>query len=648
MNQVKYLALASGLLFLTSFHIYPASATWSGAAVNGDWHNAQNWLPAGVPNGPGDIASFDLSNRSDIFLSAPAQIATIMFNAGASAYTIDVRPGSVLTISGSGITNLGENAQSFAASTNTMGDPGVIEFRQGASAGTGTRFTAHGNQVSNTTSAERGGRISFRENSSAGSAQVTLNGGTVVGANGGYLAFYDNSSAGNAVLVSNSSPVLDAGAGQVDFFNSATAGQASFVNYGGSVSKPPDSGFQFSFGARMVFRDQTSAGDATIINNGGTGRSAFPSQLEFIANSTAANATITNNGATATGAGGASTLFSQDSSAGTATIINNPAEVGGLFAGGSTNFGNNSSAGGATLIAHGGLQGNTGGDISFNQNSDGGTARVQVFGNGYLSISSHNAPGVTIGSIEGDGLVYLGARNLSVGSNSQSTVFSGVVQDGPPYGAASVGGSLTKIGTGTLTIAGANTYTGRTTIQAGKLVLNGSVTSAVTVNHGTFSGSGTSRAITVNSGGTLAPGDNGPGILTTVGNLMLALEAIYLVDLNGAIVGLQYDQTAVAGGVALNGATLSLSLGFQPAPGMMFTIIENDGSDAVNGTFGGLPEGTTFTVGDQTFRMSYAGGDGNDVVLMAVVPEPTTWLLLIVGMVLLSRSLSRRRTSVRL
>lgn len=52
-------------------------------------------------------------------------------------------------------------------------------------------------------------------------------------------------------------------------------------------------------------------------------------------------------------------------------------------------------------------------------------------------ISSHNAPGVTIGSIEGSGcLVFLGANILTVGSNNISTTFSGVIQDS---------GSLTKV-----------------------------------------------------------------------------------------------------------------------------------------------------------------------------------------------------------
>ena len=73
---------------------------------------------------------------------------------------------------------------------------------------------------------------------------------------------------------------------------------------------------------------------------------------------------------------------------------------------------------------------------------------MEVFGNGNLDISRHNAPGVTIGSIEGSGAVFLGANNLTVGSNNLNTTFSGVIQDG------GANGSFTKVGAGILTFEG--------------------------------------------------------------------------------------------------------------------------------------------------------------------------------------------------
>src|SRR5581483_1662556 len=59
--------------------------------------------------------------------------------------------------------------------------------------------------------------------------------------------------------------------------------------------------------------------------------------------------------------------------------------------------------------------------------------------------------------------------DLSIGSNNLSTTFSGVLSDGGVYGGT--GGSLTKVGSGILTLSGANVYTGSTTIAGGVLGL---------------------------------------------------------------------------------------------------------------------------------------------------------------------------------
>jgi autotransporter-associated beta strand protein len=73
---------------------------------------------------------------------------------------------------------------------------------------------------------------------------------------------------------------------------------------------------------------------------------------------------------------------------------------------------------------------------------------------------------MTVGSLEGSGSVFLGSKDLSVGSNDLSTVFSGVIQDSGGGGAN--GGKLTKEGAGALTLTGANTYTGTTIVDGGR------------------------------------------------------------------------------------------------------------------------------------------------------------------------------------
>ena len=137
---------------------------------------------------------------------------------------------------------------------------------------------------------------------------------------------------------------------------------------------------------------------------------------------------------------------------------------------------------------------------------------MEVFGNGGLDVSGHTAPGITIGSLEGNGFAALGGNNLSVGSNNLSTTFSGVAQDGGIAGGT--GGSLTKIGTGSVTLSGNNTYTGATSVDAGKLIVDGSIASSsnVTVAAGATRG-GHGTVSNISGAGTIAPGDS-PGILT--------------------------------------------------------------------------------------------------------------------------------------
>ena len=107
-----------------------------------------------------------------------------------------------------------------------------------------------------------------------------------------------------------------------------------------------------------------------------------------------------------------------------------------------TVFKDSSTADSAILIANGGKQLCHGGAIVFDGASTGGTARVKVFDNGYLDISCHQS-GLTIGSIEGSGNVFLGANKLTVGTNNINTSFSGVI---------SGTGSLAKVGSGVLTL----------------------------------------------------------------------------------------------------------------------------------------------------------------------------------------------------
>jgi len=143
----------------------------------------------------------------------------------------------------------------------------------------------------------------------------------------------------------------------------------------------------------------------------------------------------------------------------------------------------------------------------------------------------------------------------------------------------------------------------------------------------TLMGGGTVGALDVQSGGTVAPGHS-PGCITS-GNLVL--NGAYNAEIGGTTACTEYDQLKVTGTVDITGATLNVSLfnGFKPAVGQKYTIIDNDASDAVTGTFAGLAQGATVTVGGYTLSVSYTGGDGNDVVLTVTGGAPNTGFALI-------------------
>jgi autotransporter-associated beta strand protein len=218
-------------------------------------------------------------------------------------------------------------------------------------------------------------------------------------------------------------------------------------------------------------------------------------------------------------------------------------------------------------------------------------------------------------------------------------------------------GGITKTGSSisALVLTAPNTYAGGTTIAAGSLLANntsGSATGtgAVTVNAGArFGGTGAvTGAVTVN--GTIAPGITRESLGT--GSLTMNNGSTFSVDLAGATHTTLYDVLAVTGTVTLNSPTLAINLTYDPVDFVdRFFILQNDGTDPISGTFLNLPEGQTFTVGGQIFRITYQGDfttnattGGNDVLLMAI-PEPGTPALVVGAVLFTAASVRRRRAN---
>ena len=119
----------------------------------------------------------------------------------------------------------------------------------------------------------------------------------------------------------------------------------------------------------------------------------------------------------------------------------------------------------------------------------------------------------------------------------------------------------------------------------------------------------------------MAPGGS-PGILTCSNFNAGGGSGTRQIELNGTTPGTGYDQLNVRGTVNLAGVTVSATLGFASSTNDQFTIINNDSSDAVVGTFSGLPQSKRLYIGHELFQIDYAGGSGNDVVLSRLVTPP--------------------------
>ena len=575
--------IAAALLFLAAQRPSLAgSATWNQDPSTGDWNTAANWTPQTVPNSITDIATFNASNVTDVTVDFGSNIDvdSVVFDNGASAYTITLDV-SNLKLNGAGFVNNSGSIQSVVIPEE--GDlVGAMFFYNSASAG------------SMTTVSTVSGLLDFNDSSSAGSATLNL----ASGFSQSTLLFYENSTAGDATINASIGS-------EISFLDSSTGGNAIL---------------NLSSAAFAIFAESNDAQHMNGNCVGGAG--AFSSQIDFEGSSSAGDGTFTAVGGSTSGEAGAFILLDSVATASNATFIIN----GGMGAGLSATelfFMDTATAANANITANGGVDGSNGGAIVFTDKSKGGKATITLNGNGVLDITLHNAPGVTIGSLAGSGSVLLAANTLTIGSNNQSTTFSGVIQGS---------GGVTKIGTGTLTLNGANTYTGSTTVTAGVLAMSnkrgsGTGTGSVNVNAGTLGGRGIiAGATTIGSGSGggafLAPAVGGKKqtSLTIQSGLTFKADATYTCSFK-AKANQSLSDEVVANGVTINsGAMIALSgqVKGHLTTGLTLTLISNTSANPISGTFTNLPDGGVVTINGNNFQASYEGDDGNDLTLTVV------------------------------
>src|SRR5262249_49087679 len=148
---------------------------------------------------------------------------------------------------------------------------------------------------------------------------------------------------------------------------------------------------------------------------------------------------------------------------------------------------------------------------------------------------------------------------------------------------------------------GSNTYTGPTIVQAGSLVVNGSLAAASLVavtGTGQLAGSGTVGVVSVSGSGAIYLGG---GALTTRGAAFASPTSSVVTPLYSTS---DYGRLNATGAVDLTQhPALSVQPGFTANVGDTFTIVTS--TTGVTGTFANLPDGAAFLANGQRFQIFY-------------------------------------------
>ena len=415
---------------------------------------------------------------------------------------------TVGSLAGSGAVTLGSATLTAGGdNTNTIFDGNISGAGSLVKTGTGDLFL-------------------FGTNSYTGG--TTVSGGALVGTtsslqgailNNALVSFDQNTNGTYGGTMSGSGTLLKTGLGTLTLTGANSYSGGTQVAGNGAVSIASDGALGAASGG-VVLGDSSSSGMLTFTNG-----SALSSGRAF-----------------QLGAGngifntiGASPVTLTGSITGSGGLIKNGA--GTLVLGGAAGYS------GGTVVNAGTLQTSA-------SNLFGATSTLTVAAGAAFDIAGSSQ---TLGSISGDGSVLLGGGTLTTGANNASSVFGGVI---------SGNGSLVKTGSGVLTLTGANTYSGGTS------VLSGSLFGTTTSLHGNIFNNGL-VLFDQNFDGTYAGSMSGSGILSKNGSGVLTLSGT----------------NTYTGGTIINGGSI-----VGTASSLQGTII-NNGSLTIGGSADGIFHG---------------------------------------------------------
>jgi autotransporter-associated beta strand protein len=513
-------AAAFIVLMILTFGVFVVLAGTNGswnADVSDVWSNSARWLSNNIADGAGATGNFTFNITATRTITIDGAVASRtlgILNIGdtnaSNSYTIAASGGGTLTFDNTpNSANAQLNNTSTSGANNTISAPILLNSSLDISNASANNLTLSGTIGSSATSGTQ--TISLL------SGNATSTGVISNGATGGTLALA-KSGAGTFTL--NTATNTYSGG------TSINSGTISFNN-------------KDSLGSGTVTLGTAGGGSATLTTS--TGVTLIPNNI-VVASGSGGTLTL---GSTSTSSGsygvsaGTSTLTLNGDLSLTAAGTTNPLTMNSLISGagaltkvgvGIATMSNANTYSGGTTISVGTLQfavngvvsggvistGPVGkGTLTFSDGvtlrSNGATARtiqnnLSLSGNITLGDAT-NTGALTFNSTDGTNTLTTAATATLTGNTMLTTPSAVTIAD-----VISGNFTLTKAGASTLTLSGANTYSGNTTISAGTLALSGSGSFAssptITVAGGaTFDVSGLSSTLTLGNSQTL----NGTG-----------------------------------------------------------------------------------------------------------------------------------------